>query len=123
MARRRIFALIMAIAVIGSLFCTVGFAAAEEAASTSNVVSFEVDGEAVEYDLADGESAQAYVDSYADNLTNDPGFKANIETALAKVRESISKYATIWALIPPIIAIVLALITIEDTNKKRLPSK
>ncbi|MBR2868048.1 MAG: Na+/H+ antiporter NhaC family protein [Clostridia bacterium] len=79
----------------------------------SNVVSFEVDGEVVEYDLSDGDSALAYAESYADNLTNDPGFKENIVKAIAKVRESISKYATIWALVPPVIAIVLALITKE----------
>ncbi|MBR4242172.1 MAG: Na+/H+ antiporter NhaC family protein, partial [Eubacterium sp.] len=36
-----------------------------------------------------------------------------MQTALAKVRESISKYATFWALVPPIIAILLALITKE----------
>ena len=81
------------------------------AAETSFTV--EIDGEATEYDLTDGESAQAYVDSYADNLTNDKSFREHINTALEKVRESISKYATIWALIPPIIAIVLALITKE----------
>ncbi len=69
--------------------------------------------DAVDYDLADGESAHAYVDSYADNLSGDPNFETHIETAIAKVRESIGKYATFWALIPPVIAIVLALITKE----------
>ena len=119
MARKtRLFALIMAIAVIGTMFCTMAFATADAAveaveAIESNVVSFEVDGEAVEYDLADGDSALAYAENYADNLSNDPGFKENIKTAIAKVRESISKYATIWALVPPVIAIVLALITKE----------
>ena len=118
MRKTRLFALIMAIAVIGTMFCTTVFATADAAVETigaaeSNVVSFEVDGEAVEYDLSDGDSAHAYVDAYADNLANDPGFKQNIQTAIAKVRESISKYATIWALVPPVIAIVLALITKE----------
>ena len=73
----------------------------------------DVDGEATEYDLSDGESAAAYVDSYADNLTNDPGFKDHINAAIEKVRESIGSYATVLALLPPIIAIVLALITKE----------
>ncbi len=118
MRKTRLFALIMAIAVIGTMFCTTVFATADAAVETigaieSSVVTFDVDGEAVEYDLADGDSAHAYVDSYADNLTNDPGFKTNIQTAIAKVRESISKYATVWALVPPVIAIVLALITKE----------
>ena len=115
--RNRFFAILMAIAVIGTMFC-VGAFAAEEAAllsapAESAIVSVDIDGEIVEYDLADADSAHEYVDNYADNLTNDAGFKANIETAIAKVRESISKYATVWALVPPIIAIVLALITKE----------
>ena len=82
-------------------------------AEASSTVSVDVDGEAVEYDLSDGESAKEYVDSYADNLTNDSNFETNIQTAIAKVRESIKTYATFWALVPPIIAIVLALITKE----------
>ena len=66
-----------------------------------------------EYDLADGDSALAYVDSYADNLEADPNFETNVNTAIDKVRESIPQYATFWALLAPIIAIVLALITKE----------
>ena len=79
----------------------------------SPVFSVDVDGELTDYDLTDGDSAAAYVDSYADNLTNDPAFKTHIETALNKVRESIGSYATWAALLAPIIAIVLALITKE----------
>ena len=82
-------------------------------AAEETAFSVDVDGEVTDYDLTDGESASAYVDSYADNLTNDPGFKAHIETALAKVRESIGSYATFAALLAPVIAIVLALITKE----------
>ena len=66
-----------------------------------------------EYDLADGDSALAYVNSYADNLEADPNFETNVNTAIDKVRESIPQYATFWALLAPIIAIVLALITKE----------
>ena len=66
-----------------------------------------------EYDLADGDSALAYVDSYADNLEADPDFETNVNTAINKVRENIPQYATFWALLAPIIAIVLALITKE----------
>lgn len=82
-------------------------------AAEETAFSVDIDGEVTDYDLTDGESAAAYVDSYADNLTNDPGFKAHIETALAKVRESIGSYATFAALLAPVIAIVLALITKE----------
>ena len=93
-------------------------APAEDAVLTTGteeapVFSVDVDGELTDYDLTDGDSAAAYVDSYADNLTNDPAFKTHIETALAKVRESIGSYATWAALLAPIIAIVLALITKE----------
>ena len=123
--KSKLFALIMAVALIGSLFCSFGFATEADTVTTGEAVllmaedaatgtiTVDVDGEAVEYDLADGESAQAYVDSYADNLTNDPDFKTNISTAIAKVRESIGSYASILALLPPVIAIVLALITKE----------
>ena len=87
----------------------------EDAATASPEGSFavNVDGEEVEYDLSDPDSAQAYVDSYADNLGSDEGFASHLETALAKVRESVSAYATVWSLLPPVIAIVLALITKE----------
>ena len=80
-------------------------------ATPSSDVVFTLDD--VEYDLSDGESAQAYVDGYADNLNADPDFDTHLEKALATVRESVSQYATIWALLPPVIAIVLALITKE----------
>ena len=80
---------------------------------TAEVFSVEVDGESYEYDLSDGESAQAYVDDYANNLNSDEDFDGHLKTALAKIRESISAYATLWSLLPPIIAIVLALITKE----------
>ena len=44
-----------------------------------------------EYDLADGDSALAYVDSYADNLEADPNFETNVNTAIDKVRESLEE--------------------------------
>ena len=69
--------------------------------------------DAVDYDLSDGKSAQKYVNSYADNLEADPDFKTHISAAIAKVRESVKTYATFWALLPPIVAIALALITKE----------
>ena len=85
----------------------------DAAASPEGSFTVNVDGEEVEYDLSDPDSAQAYVDSYADNLGSDEGFASHLETALAKVRESVSAYATVWSLLPPVIAIVLALITKE----------
>lgn len=77
--------------------------------------------DAVTYDLAQEAAneesgnlgASEYVDSYADNLTADKDFESNIQKALGTVRQSIKQYATFWALLPPIIAILLALITKE----------
>ena len=97
-------------AVVLAADVPVGTAEAAETDSTFTVGEGE---DAVEYDLTDKESAQAYVDDYAGNLENDPEFKSHIETAIAKVRESVKAYATFLALLPPIIAIVLALITKE----------
>ena len=116
--KRRFVAIIMAIAIIGAMLCGMAFAAEEEnvllvAPASESVFSVDVDGEAVDYDLSDGDSAHAYVDDYANNLTNDPSFESHVDQAIKKVRESISSYATILSLLPPIIAIVLALITKE----------
>ncbi len=66
-----------------------------------------------QYDLSDGDSCKDYVDNYDTNVNHDPDFEKNYETALSKVRESIPYFSTVWALLPPIIAIVLALITKE----------
>ncbi len=111
---KRLFAVSVICAVF--VFCWTFFslgATADNTADNSSAFSVKVDGEAVEYDLSDGESAQSYVDSYADNLNADADFDEHIGTAIDKVRESIGAYATVWALVPPIVAIVLALITKE----------
>lgn len=114
--KRKLAAICVVIAILSAMLCTFGFAE-NEAASTDAAVgtafSVDVDGEISEYDLSDSESAHAYVDAYADNLGSDPDFKTHIETALAKVREGIKTYASILSLLPPVIAIVLALITKE----------
>ncbi len=123
--KRKFAAICIVIAILGSLFCSFGFATEADVAAegeavllmaedaAANTFTVDVDGEACEYDLTDSDSAHAYVDSYADNLTNDPDFKSHINEAIAKVRESIGSYASILALLPPVIAIVLALITKE----------
>ena len=59
------------------------------------------------------EDALEYLDGYSDNVQSDENFEANIQAAIEAVRQSISTYATLWALLPPIIAIALALITKE----------
>jgi len=59
------------------------------------------------------DDAFAYLDSYADNMSADEGFEANVEEAISVARESVGAYATFLSLLPPIIAIALALITKE----------
>ena len=59
------------------------------------------------------EDAFAYLDSYADNVGVDENFDANIGAALDVARGSVSSYATLLSLLPPIIAIALALLTKE----------
>ena len=114
----RIILAILVVFALASTMSTVALATEEAAVVTTGAAEelqfvVDIDGEEVEYDLTDGDSAMEYVDSYADNLTNDEGFKGHILSALSKIRESISAYATFWSLIPPVIAIVLALITKE----------
>ena len=64
-------------------------------------------------EFGDSSEALEYLDSYSDNVATDEAFEANIAAALDLVREDVSFYATFVALIPPIIAIALALITKE----------
>ncbi len=59
------------------------------------------------------EEAFSYLDGYADNVAADEHFDENIASALHTARESVGSYATILSLLPPIIAIVLALLTKE----------
>ncbi len=61
----------------------------------------------------EGNDALDYVNNYDTNVNADPNFDENLNVALDKVREEIPFFSTIWSLLPPIIAIVLALITKE----------
>ena len=64
-------------------------------------------------EMGDPDVALEYLDCYSDNVAADENFAANIAAAIATIRETIGSYATIWSLLPPIIAIGLALITKE----------
>ena len=59
------------------------------------------------------DDAIGYLDSYSDNMSADPEFDANVASAIASARTETPAYATLLALLPPIIAIGLALITKE----------
>ena len=59
------------------------------------------------------DDALEYLDGYSDNVGTDPDFEENVDAAIETVRQDISIFATFLALLPPIIAIALALITKE----------
>ena len=84
-------------------------------ASATDVETVEPITETVEdvIDLTDFDAANEYLDAYTDNSNSDENFAENSATALQTVKSEIPLYASFWALVPPIIAIVLALITKE----------
>ena len=90
-------------------------AVAETAAPVAEAAAEAVEeaAEAAPKKLDDAATAQEYIDAYADNVQEDPDFKANIKAALATVRRERPAYGTFWAVFPPLLAIVLALITKE----------
>ncbi len=89
--KRKILAAVILVALLVSLFTVIAAAA----------------------DVSDYDSALEYVGGYSDNVVSDSDFESNLTSALGFIKAEISKYATFWSLVPPIIAIVLALITKE----------
>ena len=81
-------------------------------ARESKVVVGEGDA-AKTYELAKAEDAKAYVEAYADNVQAEPEFKSHEAQALKTVRETEPLFGTWWAILPPLLAIVLALVTKE----------
>ena len=65
------------------------------------------------YELTTVDGAKAYVDAYADNVQQDKEFKAHEAAALATIHTENKFFGTWWAILPPLIAIFLALITKE----------
>lgn len=79
----------------------------------SEPISVVVDGATNTYELASCEEARKYVDAYAENVQHDVDFIAHEATALATIRTENLFYGTVWALLPPLLAILLALLTKE----------
>ncbi len=57
------------------------------------------------------EAAFAYLEQYADNVSTDPDFSDNVENAIETAQTANGSYATIVSLLPPVIAIILGLLT------------
>ena len=69
--------------------------------------------DAKEYNLAKFDSAKEYIDSYADNVQSDKEFSKHESQALATIRTQNRFFGSWWAILPPLIAIFLALVTKE----------
>ena len=88
-------------------------AAADVAEDAELLVATDAEEDAAADEDAAFDAAMEYVDAYADNLESDPDFTENVASAIETVRTRIPAYAKWLSLLPPIIAIVLALITKE----------
>ncbi len=108
------FALLIAL-VISLLAFVVVPAFADEIPETTGTsdgaVSVTDSVETSEY--ADFDAASEYLDSYTTNKAEDADFETNVKIAFDTVRSEIPTFASFWALLPPLIAIALALITKE----------
>ena len=79
--------------------------------AVSLICSFGLVANATAFESND--DALGYLESYDENVAADPSFASNVQAALDMVREDIGIYATVISLLPPVIAIALALITKE----------
>ena len=94
------------------LLCAIAAALCVGAAAGQSV-KVSADGKVAEYNLADKESANAYIAAYAENVQHDGEFKAHEEEALLTIRREKRFFGTWWAVLPPLIAILLTLVTKE----------
>ncbi len=116
---------IVTCALIIMLLCSVfpmAFASEVDLTENENAVVFM--NEAGEFDAANmteeeiedyATASATFIDSYSDNVgaIESEAFTADLKKAVTATRHEIPTYATWWSLLPPIIAIVLALITKE----------
>ena len=91
---------------------TVSMCCAVRAVEANRVVIGE-GSDAKTYELSTLDGAKAYVDAYADNVMADREFKAHEAAALKTIHTENRFYGLWWAILPPLIAIFLALITKE----------
>ena len=117
--------MLTSIALIAILLCSVlpfAYAADVDLSDNENAVAFmdtavEFNPEAMtEEEIEDYKTAaSAFIDSYSDNVgaADKEAFGANLSKALTAKRADVKPFGTILSLLPPVIAIVLALITKE----------
>ncbi len=109
------------VSIVASILVSAAVAQAAEKVPepSSTKVTVVVDSSTNVYDLAayeakdDVKSAKDYVDKYAENVQNDKDFRDHEAKALATVRAKERFFGTWWAILPPLLAIFLALVTKE----------
>ncbi len=111
---------VLAIAVLAMMFiCLLSpvsvFATEEISAADylTNAEAFDPENMSDEEIEAYTAAASTFIDDYSSNVENTEVFEENLEKALTAKRKDVKPFGTIYSLIPPIIAIVLALITKE----------
>lgn len=119
--RKTKFFALMIISIIVASFCMPFTAFADDVDLTDNeqAVAYIKDAPAFDADTMDDDTVEAYetaaatfIDSYSDNVSEE-NFTEDLDKALVAKRNGVKPYATWLALLPPIIAIALALITKE----------
>ena len=108
------------ITVITLIACSIIPVFADEPASDGSasadslaVAELYTDADGNELDLTVYDDAKIYLDSYTTNKKFDDNFDNNVAIAMETVNAQTPTFGSYWALIPPIIAIILALITKE----------
>ncbi len=92
------------------------FASAEEVSEAeflATAPAFDSENMSADEVVAYKEAASAFIDNYSSHVGSDENFDSNLSKAIAAKRDDTPSYAGILSLLPPIIAIVLALITKE----------
>ena len=101
------------ITVFALFSCIIIPANAENVNTIGAEIEVYVDADGNELDLTSYDDAKNYLDAYTTNKDFDSNFDKNVEIAMGTVRETTPLFGKFWALVPPIIAILLALITKE----------
>ena len=104
---RRVLYVLSALLLLLTAFAPMLISATEAEAPAVLAAPAEDASEAAGFDAWD------YIDNYSDNVDSDENFDENFTAAITEARQDIPVYATWLALLPPIIAIALALITKE----------
>ena len=102
------------ILTIMSSFC---IASAEDLSDNDAAVTFLTENGKFNADTENAddykEAASTFIDNYSSNVSTEAEFGENLNKAITAKRDDVKTFSTGWSLLPPVIAILLALITKE----------